>query len=764
MRGRRGPFLWLPRSAAAALALLAVAGLGQALAAGPPFPDPEAGKSVYDTANVLPRAAEDAAGDLVREIARKHAVRVVVYTQRKPDADTAVAKVDAAALLEQWQVGGSAGNGMVLMFDLGPAGREGVAAIAAGPGFHERFLDERALEALAGSLVEPGAEAGDIPGAITETLSALSALRATATTGPSGSVVPSGASPRPSGSGSPLPGATPSAVPAASGPAGPPYPAPVENVVVYDFANIFEPVTESTLTATIATIEQRTGAEIVVYSQVKPESDTSEEAERDAAALIDQWGIGRKGFDDGLAILFDMDQPSGTHGQVQLFGAPGYRATYLSDRERQEIFEKEMLPLLGTGDMDGAVLAAMRRIDSATTPEHAASLNQARQLDGAMGLLVAPGLLMLLVGWAGWHWLRYGRDPEYLDDPSILMPAPPRDLTAATGALIMEGRATRLALTTAMLDLASRGELAFIDESGKLSKKVSLQLLEPRTNDPQLARARRRPLSEAEEYALGQLHGMPHHADGVISQEDLLGFGASVGDFDRKLERHAVAKGWLRDEPGKVTNRWAGWAFIEVIAGVVVLAVALALGSQGFLLTALGLIAAGIATFIIARQMPARTMAGAMIRAMLQAYQRTLRKTMELARSMQQVVESRAAPWLETPDQALVWSVALGLREDVQRVLARSVEDAQAGNTASSQAWLPAWYGGSALTGTGTGGGSLDSTTGLFSSSVIPNVDSMFAAVGTIGDSPSSSGSSGGFSGGSSGGGGGGGGGAGGGF
>ena len=33
---------------------------------------------------------------------------------------------------------------------------------------------------------------------------------------------------------------------------------------------------------------------------------------------------------------------------------------------------------------------------------------------------MAPLLLIGLVAWAGWSWLRYGRDPVYLDDASIL--------------------------------------------------------------------------------------------------------------------------------------------------------------------------------------------------------------------------------------------------------------------------------------------------------------------------------------------------------
>ena len=46
----------------------------------------------------------------------------------------------------------------------------------------------------------------------------------------------------------------------------------------------------------------RTGAEIAVYTQYKPGSDKDSTLE-DAKALIDQWGVGRAGFDDGLAIL-----------------------------------------------------------------------------------------------------------------------------------------------------------------------------------------------------------------------------------------------------------------------------------------------------------------------------------------------------------------------------------------------------------------------------------------------------------------------------
>ena len=79
----------------------------------------------------------------------------------------------------------------------------------------------------------------------------------------------------------------------------------------------------------------------------------------DAIALMDQWGVGRAGIDDGLVILFDLHENDPCHGQVQLYAGPGYAASYLSNAERQAIFDDDMLPMLRECDLDGALLTAM---------------------------------------------------------------------------------------------------------------------------------------------------------------------------------------------------------------------------------------------------------------------------------------------------------------------------------------------------------------------------------------------------------------------
>ncbi len=544
--------------------------------------------------------------------------------------------------------------------------------------------------------------------------------------------------------------------------AGPPFPPPENGRAVYDNAGILSPATVSSAESTIDDIEARTGAEIVVYSELVDGEVTTEETQARALALINQWGVGRKGFDDGLAIFFDID-PSRRHGQVQLYAAPGFEATYLTNSERQRIFEDDMLPHLQVADFDGALTAALAKVAEAATPENARRLDLARQVNAAIGLVGAPVAFLSLAFWAFYNWRRYGKDPIYLDDPSILMPAPPENLTAAAGAFLMEGRASRRALTTAMLDLASRGELAFRQEDSGLlglTHKVGIEVGPPRgdaAEEAQRERNARRPIGDAEDYVLRTLDGLA--VGGLIKPEDVPEFGPRVAGFDDRLEAAVVAGGWMVEKPSKVTARWAVRGALPIGLGVVALIAGFNIPMSGLLLIGGGLILGGLAVIAIARYMPTVTMPGAMIRAMLAAYRRTLQKTMQQARSMQQVVDQAGLAWLETPDQAVVWGTALGLQHEIEGVLSRSLEDVRADPSRATSTYFPIWYSGSSgssfASAAATGSGA-----SLFSNSAVPDIGGMMSALGTIGNSPSSSGN-GGFGGG---GGGGGGGGAGGGF
>jgi hypothetical protein len=457
--------------------------------------------------------------------------------------------------------------------------------------------------------------------------------------------------------------------------------------------------------------------------------------------------------------------PGLEHGQVILYGGPGYRAAFLDNAEKQQVYENDMLPRLKAGDMDGALLIALERVDANATPEHAATLERARQVNAVVGLVGAPVLALVLMGSAAWSWLRYGRDPIYLDDPSIHMAGPPEALTPAGAVFLLNGGPSRRALTTALLDLASRGVIAFREEKHLLGlqKKVGIET-RPADPDPataaRQARNRVRDLTPAEELVAARLGGLTQDDEGYIEPDELPSLAPSVPAFDKALESEVVARGWFREKPSAAVGRWTSRAVLALVAGIAAIGGGSSLPSSGLQLVGAGAVAGAIAMFVIARAMPAVSMPGAMLRAMLAAYRRTLKKTMDGARSMDQVVAEAGLRWLETPDQAVVWGTALGLEDEIEAVLGRSLDDAREGRVPAGSVWLPTWYGSGAGGGHAFAGGDFAGagagSGGLFSSSSIPDFGGMMSALGSIGSAPSSSGSGGGFGGGGSGGGGGG--------
>jgi uncharacterized membrane protein YgcG len=428
-----------------------------------------------------------------------------------------------------------------------------------------------------------------------------------------------------------------------------------------------------------------------------------------------------------------------------------------------------MVPYLHRCDMAGALGAAMAKVDANATPEHAATLEGARQVNAVLGLVVAPLLMLILIGGSILRWWAVGKDPVYLDDPSILMPAPPPGLTPAAGSAVREGKVTRRALTASSLDLAVRGLVAFRAEplvagSVWLGIYTGTAVASDPGEQARLAKARGRPMDAATQYLEERL-GHAAGAAGYLPPDRIHELAKFTGEFDRRLETHLVEQGWYRAGPSAVAGRWTLGAVLLFILGLIVAFLGLNMPASGAILVGAALIVSGVAVGMIGRAMPARTKSGAVIRAMLEAYRRTLEKTMVTARSMGDVATAAAIPLIESPDDAVAWGVALGLQDEVEGVLQRSAADRGAG---AQNAYLPAWYlpaGMEPGSGPAPGGGG-GFAPGLMSASPIPDFGGMMAALGTIGTPPAPSGDGGGFSGGGFGGGGsgGGGGGAGGGF
>ena len=537
------------------------------------------------------------------------------------------------------------------------------------------------------------------------------------------------------------------------------FPAAVEGQAVYDPAAVLSPEVERALETRIDAIEARSGAEVAVYAQVDPAA-TEESNLAAAGDLMEQWGVGREGFDDGLVILVSLQEDL-VHGKVSLFGGAGFLRGYLSEGDLQSIIDEVIVPAAIEQRLDGGLILAVDAVDAAITSDGTARLNFLRQLNGVLGIVVAPIALLVAIGLAFRAWRREGDDPEVLDSPSILMAGPPAEMTPALATVVRGGKATRHSVNTILIEMASTGRIAFrnLDQAGKVKSDDDPDPL----TDPAIEvsddapRGGRLGLVEREAWAL-----VRRHAQGgkTLTRERLWSLNELLEPIREALEVEVVQLGWFTRRPSSLITVWSAIGIGEMVAGGLALVGGFVIPMSGLTLVGAGLGAGGLASWGIGQVMSQRTANGAYVDAMLKAYRRTLEKTLEQARNMQQVVADETVRILaDTPDKAVVWGFALGLHDMVADVLRRGLEDQAADPQAAQPAYYPIWLGGSPSSfASGAGGaGGFAGGGSIFSGSGVPDIGGMFSAVGSIGSSPASSSSGGGgFGGGSSGGGGGG--------
>jgi hypothetical protein len=398
-------------------------------------------------------------------------------------------------------------------------------------------------------------------------------------------------------------------------------------------------------------------------------------------------------------------------------------------------------------------------------------------------MLIVGGLVAFAVvtGWAILRWQLRGRDPTYTDDASVLLAEPPEGLTAAT-ATIVDGGAPRTAFLAALLDLASRGEITFRDETPDATgaHRVGIAIHATPVDDPRAALNRRQPVGEGETWLLanlrgyaasdaagagrdaramavmgamaGVLGGAPDRQPPMMALlRDVIGDPAAIAadpgalaarieaatgraptshemtslttwlqahqsalsglasssasnayiaadraaefhsplGFGTLVENYARRNGWIVGFSFIARWKWHGLAVVELLVGLVV--AALDAAAQGLVYGAgLGIVAGGIATWFIAPYMASRTREGAIMKARLAAYRRTLKATFDGSAELDEAIKVAGMAWVETPDQALVWGVALGLRAEVEALLRRTA-GAPAGGTAPARPFIPRW-------------------------------------------------------------------------
>ena len=346
------------------------------------------------------------------------------------------------------------------------------------------------------------------------------------------------------------------------------------------------------------------------------------------------------------------------------------------------------------------------------------------------------------------------------------MAGPPAEMTPALATVIRNGRADQHTINTTLVELAGSGRISF-ENLDRVSEVKSDDDPDPLT-DPAIvvhADGERPALGGPQEEAWETVKRLGG-SDDRLSRSSLWRLNDALRPVKKALEQQAVKIGWLERMPGPSIGRMVGIGVVIALIGGGTVFAGIAIPMSGLVLVGAALILGGIGTIGFGTAMSQRTDAGAYVDAMLIAYRRTLRKTMEQARDIGEVVEDPdIAKLADTPDKAVVWGIALGLRDEVSALLARGLAEHRTSTGSTAGAYYPIWLGSSSSDGwsaasVGAGGVSIGSGS-AFSDSAIPDIGGMFSALGSVGSSPPSSSSSsssggGGFSGGGGGGGGGG--------
>ena len=155
--------------------------------------------------------------------------------------------------------------------------------------------------------------------------------------------------------------------------------------------------------------------------------------------------------------------------------------------------------------------------------------------------------------------------------------------------------------------------------------------------------------------------------------------------FGTLLQTYAARHGWTSGLPLRARMHWYWVAARQAGVGIVVAIVGSAFDAEPLRWLGVGILAGALVTALAAPAMAALSPLGASMRAQLAAYRRTLAATFAQASSLDEARASSRLAWLETPDQTLVWGVALGLRKEIEAVMSRVGTD-------GTTRYAPAWY------------------------------------------------------------------------
>jgi uncharacterized protein len=177
--------------------------------------------------------------------------------------------------------------------------------------------------------------------------------------------------------------------------AAPQIPAPVG--FVNDRAGLMSEPTRARLEAFLDQVKQKTGAEFAVLTVQTTAPMTPDEYK---VQVFQQWGIGKKGEDNGLLMLVARDER-----ELKFETGYGLEGT-LPDGLESRIFRDEMAPRFRAGDFEGGIVAGVLECSKRIAAEKGVTLEwdgrelrydrPSRRANAPIGLFLFIGFIILM--------------------------------------------------------------------------------------------------------------------------------------------------------------------------------------------------------------------------------------------------------------------------------------------------------------------------------------------------------------------------------
>ncbi len=170
----------------------------------------------------------------------------------------------------------------------------------------------------------------------------------------------------------------------------PPRPSPPK--LVNDFSGLLDANQTDALERTLVAFNDSTSTQIVVLIV----NDLEGYSKSDYAIEVgQQWGVGKKGFDNGVVILV---KPKTTASKGEVFIATGYGLEgVIPDATGRQIVEMEMIPKFRENDYYGGIVAAVTTVMSLSKGEFTATQYSKKQKKSSGWGAVVPIIIIIIL-------------------------------------------------------------------------------------------------------------------------------------------------------------------------------------------------------------------------------------------------------------------------------------------------------------------------------------------------------------------------------